>query len=217
MTQLTAIHPTDVERMTGVFQRMPKIPRLFRDVIVTEKLDGTNASIFVGEDGAVVAASRTRWITPVNDNYGFARWVAEREDDIRAGLGVGHHFGEWFGNGIQRAYGLSTKQFALFNVSRWLSANNAMMLDTWIDKFGEPFFSHEKMLVPPPFMTVVPIIDMMKKFDTARISETLEKLRQAGSIAVPGFMRPEGVVVYHRAGDALFKATLDKNDGNKEG
>ncbi|MCJ7726507.1 MAG: hypothetical protein MUP76_09000, partial [Acidimicrobiia bacterium] len=47
----------------------------------------------------------SRWITPEVDNYGFARWVKDHEEELRTGLGAGLHFGEWWGQGIQRRYG----------------------------------------------------------------------------------------------------------------
>ena len=34
-------------------------------------------------------------------------------------LGVGQHFGEWWGFGIQRGYGLHERRFSLFNTGRW--------------------------------------------------------------------------------------------------
>ena len=64
------------------FQGFPKIARLSREVIVTEKLDGTNAQVLIGEDGSIRAGSRSRWITPQDDNYGFAKWVAENEAEL---------------------------------------------------------------------------------------------------------------------------------------
>ena len=45
-------------------------------MIVTEKIDGTNGVVLVQEDGTVVAGSRSRWIVPLADNFGFAAWVA---------------------------------------------------------------------------------------------------------------------------------------------
>lgn len=206
-TQLAAITPTDVERATGVFQRMKSIPRLLRDVIVTEKIDGTNASIFITEDGlSMYTASRTRWITPADDNYGFAKWAASRGEELLALLGPGHHFGEWYGNGIQRKYGLQQKRFALFNVQRWASPQN-------LEKFGDIL---PNATLVPEWLDVVPIIGM-GVFDTQNIMTAAGLLHREGSILVPGFMQPEGVVVYHKAGDALFKYTFDKNDGHKGG
>lgn len=58
---------------TTEFVPFQKIGRLSRGCTITEKIDGTNASIYIGEDGEFLTGSRTRWITPEDDNYGFAR------------------------------------------------------------------------------------------------------------------------------------------------
>jgi hypothetical protein len=55
------------------FQPWPKIPRLHRSIVITEKIDGTNACVVISPDGTEIAAqSRTRVITPEQDNAGFA-------------------------------------------------------------------------------------------------------------------------------------------------
>jgi hypothetical protein len=90
----------------SVFEPFDKIPRLKRGCVVTEKIDGTNAQVYIPEDGGpMLVGSRNRWITPDNDNYGFARWAYENEAELRK-LGPGRHFGEWWGSGIQRRYGI---------------------------------------------------------------------------------------------------------------
>ena len=70
------------------FQPFPKIARLSRDIIVTEKLDGTSAQIYIGEDGQMLAGSRNQWLTSrANggaDNFGFAGWVEEHADELRS-------------------------------------------------------------------------------------------------------------------------------------
>ena len=64
--------------MNTEFTPFPSIPRLFREIVITEKIDGTNACVHIAEDGVTVTAgSRNRWLTLEDDNYGFARWVAE--------------------------------------------------------------------------------------------------------------------------------------------
>ena len=100
------------------FTEFPKMARLSREVIVTEKIDGTNAQVCIGEDGSMLAGSRTRWITPQDDNHGFAAWVEAHREELLT-LGPGRHFGEWWGSGIQRGYGLKEKRFSLFNARRW--------------------------------------------------------------------------------------------------
>jgi hypothetical protein len=167
-----------------VFEPFPKIPRLKRIAIVTEKIDGTNAQVCIGEDGQVRAGSRTRWITPENDNMGFARWVKEHEEELRQ-LGPGRHFGEWWGQGIQRRYGLDHKRFSLFNTSRW----------------NDPS-------VRPACCHVGPVV-WQGDFSTTAVENALSILRERGSFAAPGFMNPEGVVVFHTASGGMSKITLD--------
>lgn len=178
------------------FTPMPKIPRLNRPVIVTEKIDGTNASIFIPGDGHIYPASRNRWLSLDNDNMGFARWVYENKDQLLA-LGPGHHFGEWWGSGIQRRYGLDHKRFSLFNVSRWCDAVNPV---------GIPM---GKAAVPP-CCTVVPVLGM-EDFGSFNAASYLEALCYGGSVAAPGFMQPEGIVAFHQASGQLFKATCEND------
>jgi hypothetical protein len=106
----------------AIFAPMPKIARYSRLCTITEKIDGTNASIFIGDNGEFYTASRTKWITPEDDNQGFSRWANENILDL-AKLGPGHHFGEWWGLGIQRRYGQTRKRFSLFNTFRWSDAS----------------------------------------------------------------------------------------------
>lgn len=172
------------------FQGFPKMPRLSREVIISEKLDGTNAQILITADGEMLAGSRTRWITPEDDNYGFARWVKENRAEL-CKLGFGRHFGEWWGQGIQRNYGLKEKRFSLFNVARW--SDDA---------------------VRPACCHVVPEL-YRGPFNTNIIELELDLLRTDGSKAAPGFFKPEGIVIFHTAANMGFKKTLDKDEQPK--
>ena len=187
------------------FQEFPKIARLSRDVIVTEKIDGTNAQVCITEDGSVIAGSRTRWITTIDDNFGFAAWVQEHREELLT-LGVGRHFGEWWGKGIQRGYGLSEKRFSLFNVQRWaLYGTTPKTYPT-----ADPRVIRTQDVLPP-CCGLVPVL-MQGMFNTDVINNYLELLRQQGSYAAPGFMRPEGIVIFHTAGNVGFKKTLEKDE-----
>ncbi len=173
------------------FEAFDKIPRLKRGCVITEKIDGTNAQIAFADDGTMHIGSRNRWITPDNDNFGFARWCAENEQELRK-LGPGRHFGEWWGSGIQRRYNVPDKRFSLFNVGRW----------------GVP------SAVLPACVSIVPVLHN-GDFSTGAVDGALERLRTEGSVAAPGFMEPEGIVVFHIASQTLYKVTLG-NDGHKE-
>lgn len=176
------------------FQPFPKIARLSREIIVTEKIDGTNASICIFESGEMRVGSRTRWITPQDDNYGFAKWVEANKSELM-NLGVGHHFGEWWGQGIQRNYSQTQKIFSLFNTSRW--SDDALR---------------------PACCRVVPVLysGPMEDFGVMKgVKQALSVLQTSGSIAAPGFMKPEGIVIFHPQGNVLFKKTLDKDEEPK--
>lgn len=176
--------------MTHKFVGFPKLSRLSRNMVITEKLDGTNAQIYITEDDQFLVGSRKRWITPGDDNFGFARWAYEHEEELRHGLGYGQHFGEWWGLGIQRGYGIEEKRFSLFNTGRW-------------NQDTKPDCCH-----------IVPIL-YEGQFCTEEVDEALLTLHTYGSLAAPGFMNPEGVVVYHAASNQMFKKTLDHNDEHK--
>lgn len=165
------------------FRKFDKIARLTREMIITEKIDGTNGLIAIGEDGEFQVGSRNQWITPEKDNAGFARWAYEHKDELM-GLGAGFHYGEWWGVGIQRGYGLKEKRFSLFNTSRWSGDG-----------------------VRPACCHVVPVL-YTGIFDTHEVDYALYVLERKGSKAAPGFMCPEGVVIYHVAGNVYFKKTI---------
>jgi len=174
------------------FEQFQKIARLSRNCVITEKIDGTNACVFIGEDGEFLVGSRTRWITPNDDNYGFAGWAVSHKDELM-GLGVGRHFGEWWGSGCQRGYGLTNgeKRFSLFNTGRW-----------------------NDLTPPPACCHVVPVL-YAGIFTSTAIDTCIDILRTRGSRAAPGFMKPEGVVIYQTAGRCYFKKTLEKDDEPK--
>ena len=171
------------------FQKFPKIPRFFRTWYVTEKIDGTNATIFIHDDFETIqAGSRNRWITPEDDNYGFARWVQENKEDLLK-LGPGMHRGEWWGSKIQRGYGKTNGErvFSLFNVSLW----------------GDPE-------VRPTCCDCVPLLGVHEDVNTM-IEKSLSLLRENGSVAAPGFDEPEGIILYHGQSGTMFKILLEND------
>lgn len=196
--------------MAVPFREWPKMARLSREMIITEKIDGTNSSIFIqqqileteGEQPDVIAVedyqgtkytiragSRNKWITPgkTSDNAGFASWVKANSSEL-VKLGEGHHFGEWWGQGIQRNYGLKEKRFSLFNVERW----------------GSPD-------IRPACCSIVPVL-YRGEFSTLIARLTLDELAANGSSAAPGFMKPEGIIVWHTAANIGFKKTIEKDE-----
>lgn len=187
-----------------------KIARLSREVVVTEKIDGTNACIYIGEDGTFLTGSRTRWITPEDDNHGFSKWAHEHKDELMK-LGHGRHFGEWWGSGINRGYGLQKgeKRLSLFNTIRWcLNGQEPQRIPC-----GDPRIIKMQDVLPP-CVGLVPILSRGVLSDLV-VQNALDALNEFGSHAAPGYMRPEGIVVFHTAGNVAFKKTLEGDDEPK--
>lgn len=162
------------------FEPYGKTPRWRSQVVVTEKIDGTNSLVEIPADPSLPLAvgSRNRWITPGKgtDNFGFAEWAQNNEALLRR-LGPGKHYGEWWGCGIGRGYGLTEKRWSLFQAHRWT--------DEQLRKMGLP-----------GNVGVVPILVRSEPhFDFDPVAVAIEKLLTHGSVAVPGYMNPEGVIV----------------------
>jgi hypothetical protein len=188
------------------FHEFRKIPRLSREIIITEKIDGTNGIIYIDEQNNIFAGSRKRWLWGSiqdeihNDNHGFATWVKTNKEELLK-LGPGYHYGEFWGKGIRRGYGLNEKRFSLFNVNRWVE--NAT-----------PPLQDEKQEYCPDCCYVVPIL-FRGEFDTSIIRITLNNLEMHGSFASNGYMNPEGIVIYHTAGNCYFKKTIKDDERAK--
>lgn len=182
-----------------MFKAWPKIPRLENEVYhITEKIDGTNAAIIIQQKTAdnklpvpipicetdsyyVWAQSRTRLITPEDDNFGFAKWVKDNAEQLISDLGVGYHYGEWWGKGINRGYGLEERRFSLFNPTK-----------------------HSDVCYHVPEIAAVSAEALIET-----IQNEIEQLKM-GSYAAPGYMRPEGLVIYAEKAKTYWKVIIDK-------
>ena len=171
------------------FVPFPKLGRLSNDWIVTEKIDGTNAQIHILDDGRMLAGSRNRYVTEEDDNYGFARWVKKNQDDL-ALLGPGRHYGEWYGRGIQRNYGLEDRRFALFNVGRWTACER------------------------PECCEVVPLLWQGRSDELSIFKDIMSALKESGS-NINNFPDPEGIVMFHRPTQTIFKKTYEYDEKGK--
>ena len=209
------------------FQAWPKTSRFFRDIVITEKIDGTNAAVQIikasnlthwdhedgtksffdpqpldvvrleGEAYVVYAQSRNRLIHIGQDNAGFAGWVQRHAAELVTFLGEGTHFGEWWGSGIQRGYG---KQKGEKHFSLF---NTHRFSD--IEAVSDGLVRSVPVLYQGP---------MREK----EITNALGKLSEIGSFAVPldsPFRNPEGICIYHTSSKLVQKVTLDNNDAGK--
>ncbi len=179
------------------FKKFDEIQRLSSNVTITEKIHGTNAQITIYEEitnsgvcTLVKAGSRTRWLTVEDDNYGFARKVAENEKELIEALGLGTHYGEWYGSGINGSYGLTggDKRLALFDIRR-TGQYKAGALPKWVE--------------------VVPVL-YSGPFKDGVVTEVMEGLKTNGSKIAPGYMKPEGIVVRFDRNSLLLKNVFEQ-------
>ena len=143
----------------------------------------SNSCVVITDEGEVLAQSRNRFVTPQEDNYGFAGWVRENAEDLITILGPGYHYGEWWGHGIQRGYGLpkGDRRFSLFNINRYGGISRG--------DFG---------------LGVVPFLGRSGG-GFGRADRVLRDLLATGSEAAPGYMNPEGIIAYHTASGQVYK------------
>lgn len=195
----------------------PKMPRFFdSEIVVTEKLDGTNGIILINEDlegvPYIQAGSRNRWLTLENDNYGFARWVNNNKEELVALLGIGTHYGEWWGNGIQRGYNMDRKVFSLFNVHRWGELINHDPGESICDVV--PFKTFEVQELLPSWNTQEDgyVYNNNSSFDEVIDQATRYFLKKSRAAEKYGkeFTNPEGYVIFHKRSNKLFKVPINK-------
>ena len=176
--------------------KFPKIERVDRArIVITQKLDGTNAQIYIEYTcecfdhhcpfAVVKAGSRNRWLTPEDDNHGFAAWVEENREDLIKLLGPGRHYGEWCGPGIQRGEGLKEKTFVSFNPRHCGTAYEALNIKT------------------------VPVL-YQGRYTESLLPSIKAFLEATGSCLVPGYMRVEGIVI--NIAGKLFKDVYEAED-----
>lgn len=219
------------------FVKWDSTARLFRDIIITEKLDGTNACVIIerideadllvgemleplppnralrvfndaGLSYAVYAQSRNRLITPSSDNAGFAKWVERNYQQLFYVLGEGRHYGEWWGQGIGRKYDMDRKVFSVFNTAGWYSEN-----------MGTPETREVRAHKSGIDINCVPVLAELT-FNESAIREVAYGLKVNGSVATEeytseAYPNPEGICIYHKAADTIFKYTFDSNDKHK--
>lgn len=171
------------------FKPWPKIPRHDKEdyIGITEKMDGTNSCIVI-DDGLIVAVqSRKRFITPEDDNFGFAKWVVNNNEALLS-LGDGYHYGEWVGQGIQgNPHNLEDKRLFLFNVQRWGEHNPNT----------------------PKVVSVVRVLYNGPESKTI-VDETMQELLNIADVEK---YTPEGVISFNFRTKCYVKTTFKNNHG----
>jgi hypothetical protein len=209
------------------FEKFNKIPRLSRDMVITEKIDGSNGQIYIASfqtlfdalkmpeyndffkqytiaeekiDGLtyyIFAGSRNRWLSVDN---------GKNSDNHGFAKWVKENASELFKLGEGRHYG----EWYGKGIQRGYELDEKRFALFNVNKWYDPD-------IRPKCCEIVPAI-YEGLFDTNEINRILEELKLNGSYAVSEFMNPEGIVIYHKASGKLFKKTIvgDEKPKGKE-
>lgn len=196
----------------GEFKGWGSTPRFHKGLTITEKIDGTNACIVIF-NGEVKAQSRKRMITPEDDNYGFAKWVYENAGALTDTLGYGYHYGEWFGEGIQKnPLGITGKRFALFHATKY-TIENGYDLEQVDGLETVPLLFHGQADV----WTIPHLLEKLKVFGSKVAGAKTETVQvftgPDGSYSVAA--KPEGVIVWHKETQQKYKILLEDDASHK--
>lgn len=147
-----------INKFSDVYQYVNKSGKYEMYLRPKIKLHGTNAGIYCSSTGQLGAQKRTSFITPEDDNCGFARFVSTlhfkgtREDYII--------YGEWAGPGIQNSDAVSSipeKTFFVFSVlnvkTGYMSTQPSTISKIVINLFGE----HDRIKVIPWYSSAIPL------------------------------------------------------------
>lgn len=191
------------------FIKWPSTPRFHKGLTITEKINGTNACVRI-LDGKVTAQSRKRIITPEDDNFGFARWVYENAGALTDLLGYGVHFGEWFGEGIQKnPLGIEGKRFALFSPWKFQGTQKLDIEDSGLVEFVPVLFEGQA-----DYNVIPNIIEGLELYGS---QVNGAKLISRGYAQEPDrHAAAEGIIVWHRETQQKYKILLE-NDAIHKG
>jgi hypothetical protein len=190
------------------FIKWPSTPRWHKGITITEKIDGTNACIRI-LDGTVTTQSRKRLITPEDDNFGFAKWAYDNAGALTDVLGYGVHFGEWFGEGIQKnPLGIEGKRFAHFSPWKYNEVEQERIRESGLVEFVPVLFEGQA-----DYNVIPNIIEGLELYGS-RVAGA--KLVSQGYAHEPDeYARAEGIIVWHRETQQKYKILLDNDAVHK--
>lgn len=213
------------------FPAYGKTPRLFRDAIYTEKIDGTNGLISIEDvteeyrlDGIgglsfsyvngcnfvdttddrtlrVRAGSRNRWLDPVNGEDNYGFGAWVQRNADKLADLLGP------GNHYGEWWGHGIQRGYQMTHKTFSLFN----VDRWDDieyRAAEAGWSDRDTIATVPVLA-------RRTFDTEYANELLRMLAKHGSYCGPGWNQAEGIVVFHSASRQVFKALIENDHLSK--
>lgn len=212
------------------YKAWPKIPRLNREIVITEKIDGTNGAIHIEEQpfGAHAATSVAEGILvlgpPDKELDGLPKFeyvvAAQSRKRVITPNDDNHGFAKWVYENAKELVealgkGVHFGEWWGAGINRGYGRTNKSYSPKTFSLFNTKKWADKINYVKWPVqLDVVPTI-YEGPFSQGAVDHALYELRKYGSYAQPGFRRPEGVVVYHTAANDMFKVTLENDEAPK--
>ncbi len=228
------------------FEAFPKIPRLNRDIVITEKIDGTNAAVIIERldsyeadadelpveldvvrrlvDGEYVgyrvsAQSRKRLITPNSEE-------SKGSDNYGFAAWVRENREDLVdllgpGRHFGEWWGTGIQHgYGLESQRRFSLFNPRYALDGKLPFRTPPApgMRNDTIIDVVPVLYRGPFLDREVESNLGELPHeaALWQLRHCGSEAAPGWRGPEGIFIFHEAAGQLFKVTLENDEKPKE-
>lgn len=138
--------------------------------------------------------------------------MQDNKEELVDLLGEGYHYGEWWGQGIQRRYDMDRKVFSLFNVNRWGELCNHDPDESICDVVPFKIFELQELLPTwnksNQFMTYNDNAFFDDIIDEASLY-FLKKSRAAEKYG-KNFTNPEGFMIFHDRLNSYFKVPINK-------
>ncbi len=179
------------------FIKYLKTKRFTSNIIITEKIDGTNAQLVWDEDHQILrCGSRNRYLnySYEPDNFGFAAWVDKNREVLTKYFKDFDYpiYGEWWGKGIQRGYEVDQKYFSIFHTG------------LFGDKIPQELYNIG--------VRYVPVLYEGLNVDDP-IHTIYHQLFDQGSKLKYNYMNPEGICIFFKDTGTIFKMTYEYEKG----
>jgi len=216
------------------FKGFPKIPRLYRQAVWSEKLDGTNAAVGIVEysfgtwvDGTpgmmkYVMGNPLPVDHPQYDGLPDKEYLvyAQSRNRLISPADDNHGFARWVWDNAEKLIellgpGLHSGEWWGSGIYRGYGLTKGEKRFSLFNtgKWNRAIVRSEAENTVP-WLDVVPVV-YQGIFSTEITDALKDTLRTNGSYAAPEFMRPEGIVIYHVAANSYFKTLLEGDDTPK--
>lgn len=208
------------------FEAWPKTPRLNRDIVITEKIDGTNAAIQIvkltdenswvvdGEPRQFPSSLDNEKVTAFLEVEGehYAVVAQSRNRIITPGKGTDNAgFAGWV---RESAYTLVQDLGEGIHFGEWWgqSIQHGYGMDRKVfSLFNTHRWGSKAQLFRTENLRLVPVL-YAGPFDQDAINRVLEDLNAFGSYARAFHPKPEGIIIYHTAAKQVFKVLCENDE-----